>query len=79
MIYMRQVNINVTPEFDRALSSLMAARGLTSKSKAIRMAIAEAAERATGGKADFKSWIGAGLKAAPAKKRRFKTEDDLWS
>lgn len=76
---MRQVNINITPEFDRALSSLMVARGITSKSKAIRIAVAEAAERSTVTKADFKSWIGAGLKVAPAKKRRFRTEDDLWS
>lgn len=49
---MGQVNINVTPEFDRALTSLMAARGLTNKFKAIDMAIAEAAERATAEKAD---------------------------
>lgn len=76
---MRQININATPEFDQALSSLMAARGLTNKSEAIRLAVAEAAERSAGGVADFRSWIGAGLKVAPAKKRRFKSEDELWS
>lgn len=76
---MRQININVTPEFDKALSLLMASRGLSSKSAAIRVAVAEATERSLAENTDFRSWIGAGLKAASSKRRRFKSEDDLWS
>ena len=39
---MAQINLNVTPDFDSDLQSLMKARGLKSKSEAIRLAVREA-------------------------------------
>ncbi|MBK6849073.1 MAG: ribbon-helix-helix protein, CopG family [Proteobacteria bacterium] len=44
---MSQLNINLTADFSRALERLMRARGLRSKSEAVRLAVTEAAERAT--------------------------------
>ncbi|MBM3533214.1 MAG: hypothetical protein FJX60_09305 [Alphaproteobacteria bacterium] len=40
---MAQVNLHTTPEFEEALSALMKARKLKSKSEAIRLAVQEAA------------------------------------
>lgn len=40
---MAQINLHVTPEFEDALDTLMRARGLRSKSEAIRHAVREAA------------------------------------
>ena len=40
---MAQINLHVTPEFEEALETLMRARGLRSKSEAIRDAVREAA------------------------------------
>lgn len=40
---MAQLNLHVTPEFERALTALMRGRGLASKSQAIRDAVQEAA------------------------------------
>lgn len=45
---MGQININVTPAFEAALVRLMRLRGIRSKSEAIREAVAESAERASG-------------------------------
>ena len=39
---MPQLNLNVTPEFERDLEALMKARGLKNKSDAIRLAVREA-------------------------------------
>ncbi len=40
---MTQVNIHTTPEFEEDLATLMKARGVRSKSEAIRLAVREAA------------------------------------
>lgn len=77
---MSQLNINVTPEFERHLRQYMRQRKLTRKSDAIREALREAVQR--GSKAteyDFRSWLGMGLRAPLNRRRRFHSEDDLWS
>jgi hypothetical protein len=77
---MRQINLNVTPEFDQDLRTYMRRKGITSKSEAIRRAVHEgAANSSSEPDTDYHSWIGLGLKAPLRQKRRFKTEDDLWS
>lgn len=76
---MAQININVTPEFDRDLRAYMRKTGLTQKSQAIRQALREVAERQQGAAEDFREWIGLGLKAPMRRKPKFASEDDLWS
>lgn len=75
---MPQLNINVTPAFERNLSRLMRARGLRSKSEAIRIAVEEAARAAMSGSADFQEWLGLGCTEPENPEPRFKSHDDLW-
>ena len=77
---MKQLNINVTPQFEQDLRHYMRRRNLTRKSDAIREALREAAARETaGGDYDFRAWLGLGLRAPLRRKPRFRSEDDLWS
>ncbi len=45
-MYMSQINLHVSPQFAADLEALMKARGLKSKSEAIRVAVHELAARA---------------------------------
>ncbi len=77
---MAQINIHVTPEFEKAIAQLMRKRGIRTKSEAIRIAIHEALERTrrARGATDFREWVGL-AKAAPVNQRpRFKSDADLW-
>lgn len=76
-----QINIHVTPEFERALKRFMRVRAISNKSEAIRIAVEEAAERAsrTKQKTDFNRWRGAALISPLNENARFRSEDDLWS
>ena len=76
---MRQINLNVTPEFERDLNRLMKTRRVATKSDAIRQAVHEAVERLAEKKYDFSKLLGAGNVGPENKNRRFLTEDDLWS
>lgn len=77
---MRQLNLNVTPEFERDLQAYMKSRGIALKSEAVRHALRAAVARSTGeGGYDFRAWLGFGLKAPTRRKPRFRSEDDLWS
>ncbi len=77
---MRQLNLNVTPDFERDLRRFMRQRNIARKSEAIRMALREVVDRAAGAKEyDFRAWLGMGLKAPLRRKPRFRSEDDLWS
>jgi hypothetical protein len=77
---MRQINLNVTSEFERDLKRFMKLRGIPRKSDAIRTALHEAVTRTTGGgDFDYRAWLGIGLKAPLNPKPRFRSEDDLWS
>ena len=77
---MAQLNIHMTPEFERALARLMRVRGITSKSEAVRVAVQEAAERAGRRRrgADFGELRGAALRAPLNSRPRFFSHDDLW-
>lgn len=77
---MSQLNMHVTPEFERALAELMRRRKLSTKSEAIRLAVQEAVARLRGGQrqVDFREWIGAGLTVPPNPQPRFRSDDDLW-
>jgi len=77
---MRQLNLNVSEEFERDLRRFMRQKGITKQSEAIRLAVREAAAKANQGQhSDFRSWLGLGLKAPLNPKPRFRSEDDLWS
>ena len=77
---MKQLNLNVTPEFERDLRHFMNKKGIARKSDAIRRALHEAAARTQATTDfDFHSWIGLALKAPLNPKPRFQSEDDLWS
>ena len=77
---MRQLNLNVTPEFERDLRRFMREKGIAKKSDAIRLALHDAVEKAgSASRSDFRSWLGLGLKAPLNPKPRFRGEDELWS
>lgn len=77
---MKQLNLNVTPEFERDLRRYMKRRKITRKSEAIRRAIREAVQRGSNTQAyDYRTWLGMGLKAPLNRRPRFRSEDDLWS
>jgi hypothetical protein len=76
---MKQLKINLTPEFERDLAQYMKMRKLRSKPDAIRQAIREAVSHESGATDnDFRAWLGSGLRA-PVRRPRFRNEDDLWS
>jgi hypothetical protein len=76
---MQQLNLNVTPEFERDLRRLMKQKGISSKSDAIRRAVHEAAARSAPAACDYRSWLGLGLREPLNPTPRFRSEDDLWS
>lgn len=78
---MSQINLRVRPAFEKALARFMKVRGFSTKSEAIRVAVAEGLERALGDRsqvADFHSWRGAALRVPPNPNPRFASDDDLW-
>jgi hypothetical protein len=77
---MGQLNMQVTPEFERALSELMRRRRIATKSEAIRVAVQEALARLRAERVgvDFRDWIAAGLAAPTNPAPRFGSSDDLW-
>jgi hypothetical protein len=77
---MRQLNLNVTPEFEQDLRRFMRQRNLARKTDAIRLALHEAAARQAADRdCDYRSWLGLGLRAPVRRKPRFRSEDELWS
>lgn len=77
---MRQLNLIVTPEFERDLKKLIKARKYPNQSAAIRAAVHDAVQQKAPEKSrDWHSLLGAALRYPANPKPRFKTEDDLWS
>jgi Arc/MetJ-type ribon-helix-helix transcriptional regulator len=77
---MKQLNLNVTPEFERDLRQYMERRKIARKSDAIRAALREAVTQGSDVQEyDYRAWLGMGLKAPLNQRRRFRREDDLWS
>lgn len=77
---MSQLNIHMTPDFEKDLRKFMKMRHLKTKAEAIRTALKEclqySAKKAK--PCDFQEWIGLGLKAPINKNPRFQNDDDLW-
>ena len=78
---MPQLNIHLTPEFQRSLVEYMRLRHLKTKSEAVRQAVSEALERERSRRraADFATWLGLGNRAPQNPRPRFHSDDDLWS
>lgn len=80
LVCMKQLNLNVTPDFERDLRSYMRLKSIPNKSDAIRQALREAVARDGNHKEyDYRKWLGLGLKAPLSRRRKFKSEDELWS
>ena len=79
-MYMSQINLHVKPEFERDLARFMSLRGLSNKSKAIRLAVREGLERARAQPRPraFTALAGAALAAPTNPDPRFESDDDLW-
>ena len=77
---MSQLNMQVTRQFQIELRRLMQARGIHSKSEAIRRAVSEALERTLSaeGRVDYLAWVGMAEACGQNPSPRFKTHDDLW-
>lgn len=80
-VYMVQLNIHLSPQFEKDLADYMRRTGIGQKSEAVRTALREALERLSKKKlgTDFREWRGMALKAPLHAKPRFRSEDDLWS
>ena len=77
-MYMSQLNLHVTREFERDLGRFMRLRGMRTKSEAIRLAVREGLERARRAPSKgFSGWAGAGLTVEPNPDPRFPSDDDL--
>jgi Arc/MetJ-type ribon-helix-helix transcriptional regulator len=76
---MKRLNLHVTPEFERDLRQYMERHNIARRSDAIRAALREAvAQGSDAQEYDYRAWLGMGLKAPLNKRRRFRSEDDLW-
>jgi hypothetical protein len=78
---MSQLNIHMTPQFEKDLQKFMKARHISTKAQAIRVAIQEGLERVVLAqrKVDFSAWLGMGNRAPVNRKTRFRSDDDLWT
>ncbi len=81
-MYMSQLNINMTPEFEELLRKYMEKNNIRYKSEAIRRALKQAVEETEGSKEKtltFRDLIGRGLKGKLNPNPRFRTHDDIWN
>ncbi len=77
---MKQLNLNVTPQFARDLRKFMKDRGIQRKSDALKTLAREAAEKIDRRRNyDFGELVGVALGGRENPNPKFKTEDDLWS
>jgi len=79
-MYMAQLNLNLDPEFERNIKVLMKARSEKHKSALLKSLVrdAVAALGLEPKSRDFSALIGL-AKPGLSKKKKFLTEDDLWS
>ena len=77
---MSQLNIHMTPAFERVLKRFMEIREIRTKSEAIRLAVEESLDRElrNASSTDFTSWLGLGKAAAENLAPRFPSHDALW-
>jgi hypothetical protein len=77
---MSQLNIHLTPSFEKDLNKFMKLRHINTKSEAIRVAIKEGIHHAAAyaKPINFADWLGKGLEVPVNKKAKFSSDDDLW-
>ena len=76
---MSQLNINLTAAFERDLKRYMQARGIATKSEAVRAAVQEALQAATRKpKVAIKDLLGVAVPADPSPKSKWLNKNDLW-
>ncbi len=73
---MSQLNIQMTPEFERNLRKYMTARGIKTKSEAVRQAVEESLARIPEPTMMDWSSLRCGFGSTP---HRFEDNDSLWS
>lgn len=77
---MTQLNLHVTPRFEKDLRQLMKVKHLKTKAETIRMAVKETLVhtiqhlRAD----DFSKWVGLAKQQPLNPKQRFRSDKDLW-
>lgn len=78
---MSQLNMHVSPDFEKSLRFYMKKMGIGSKAEAIRQALRVALElvKKESLHPDLTSLLGMGLKHPLNKNPKFKSDDDLWS
>ena len=79
-MYMSQLNVNLDQATEENLRQLMRLRAIRTKSDAVRVALAEAVERATLGRTTVKyaEWLRLGTRVPLNPSARFAGHDDLW-
>lgn len=77
---MSQLNIHLTPSFEKDLHKFMRLRHIKTKSEAIRIAIKEGIKHsmAFSKVANFTSWLGVANEVPTNKKTKFTSDNDLW-
>jgi len=80
ILFMSQLNIHLTPGFEKDLNKFMKLRHINTKSEAIRVAIKEGIEHtfSQSKPGDFTNWLGLGNQVPTNKKPKFSSDDDLW-
>jgi hypothetical protein len=75
-----QLNIHMTAAFEKRLAQFMRARGIKTKSEAVRVAIEEGLALLTrrADSTDFEGWRGLGTRAPLNPTPRFASDADLW-
>lgn len=77
-LYMPQINIHTTPEFEQALERLMSARHIRHKSEAIRLAVEEAAVRCRSQPGLLSRLRGLAKGPSPNPNPRFRGHAEVW-
>lgn len=77
---MSQLNIHMTPSFEKNLQKLMHILHIKTKAEAIRYAIKETLNHSLihAKPGDFSKWIGLGKQVPVNANSQFKSDDDLW-
>jgi hypothetical protein len=78
---MGQLNIHMTPAFEATLAKFIRARGIRTKSEAVRLALEEALAYTTrcARVADFAEWLGVATGEPRNPPPRFPADRDLWT
>lgn len=77
---MSQLNIHMSPAFEKNLLRLMKVRHIKTKAEAIRIAVNETLSHAVHQikPVDFSTWIGLATNIPTNPSPKFKSDDDLW-